>query len=307
MDGDPDSASAVRFKRTRTVRSDSGGRVSFSVSEQRTSLCTANSCTRTFKLTEFSNAPAVAVNSDLVRRSSGRSDGDVYFLEFSSVAPVLTNSVVTLTVPNPYINVPDRGAVANTAIVTVHNEYGEALSAATASLASNRITNLTAQRFTIGRDGLHRFNYRYNGPGGEAETLTVTVDPDGSGSAPDLADQTAYVYWPLLTDEEDATDNKYILFGDTSRNELIVDIGAGTYRTSGAEPVRVVYDNDHRFDVQGANDDEPVPVNSVEDFEKALAAYLADSPETNACLQWSGYDPDRPRRTATFELRHDCQ
>ena len=65
----------------------------------------------------------------------------MYYLEFSSAAPTLTNSVVTLTLPNPYINVPDRGAVANTAIVTVHNEYGEALSAATASLASDRTTD----------------------------------------------------------------------------------------------------------------------------------------------------------------------
>ena len=302
VDGDPDSTSAVKFKNARTERSDSRGQVTFSVSEQRTSTCTANSCTRTFKLTELSNAPAVAVNSDLVKRSAGRLDGDVYYLEFSSAAPALTNSVVTLTVPNPYINVPDRGSVPNTAIVTVHNEYGEALSAATASLASDKTTNLTAQRFTIGRDGLHRFNYRYDDVGGEVETLTATVDPDGSGSAPDLGPKTAHVYWPVLTREPTATDNKYILFGDTSRNELIVDMGANTYRTAGAEPVRVVYDSGHRFDVQGANDDEPVPVDSIEDFEKALAVYLADSPETNACLQWSGYG----HRVATFELWHTC-
>lgn len=309
VDGDPDSASAVKWRNPPRdpLRSDASGRVSFSVSQPRTSLCTANSCTRTFKLTALSNAPAVAVNNDLVKRSTGRSDGDVYFLEFSSAAPVLANSVVTLTVPNPYINVPDRlGAIANTAIVTVHNEYGEALSAATASLASNRTTDLTVQRFTIGRDGRHRFNYGYNGPGGEVETLTLTVDPDGSGSAPALADQTAYVYWPLLTDEPTTDGNKYILFGDTSRNELIVDIGASTYRTADAQPVRVVYDADHRFDVQGANDSEPVPVSSIEDFEKALAAYLDDSPETDACLQWSGYDPHRPRLGATIELWHTC-
>ena len=306
VDGDPDSTSAVKFKNARTERSDSRGQVTFSVSEQRTSTCTANSCTRTFKLTELSNAPAVAVNSDLVKRSAGRLDGDVYYLEFSSAAPTLTNSVVTLTVPNPYINVPDRGSVPNTAIVTVHNEYGEALSAATAILASDKTTNLTAQRFTIGRDGLHRFNYQYDDVGGEVETLTATVDPDGSGSAPDLGPKTAHVYWPVLTREPTATDSKYILFGDTSRNELIVDMGANTYRTAGAEPVRVVYDSDHRFDVQGANDDEPVPVNSIEDFEKALAVYLANSPETNACLRWSDYDPDRLNRVATFELWHSC-
>jgi len=306
IDGDPDSTSAVIFRTTRTERSDSRGQVSFSVSERRTSGCTANSCTRTFKLTELSNAPAVAVNSDLVKRNTTRLDGDVYYLEFSSAAPILANSVVTLTVPDPYINVPDRGAVANTAVVTVHNEYGEALSAATASLESNKDTDLTAQRFTIGRDGLHRFNYQYDDVGREVETLTVTVDPDGSGSAPELAPETLLVYWPVLTLEADTDTNKYILFGDLSRNELIVDIGANTYRTANAEPVTVVYDRDHRFDVQGANDREPVPVNSIEDFEKALAVYLADSPETTACLQWSDYDPHRPRRTATFELWHDC-
>ena len=307
VDGDPDSTSAVKFRNTRTVRSDSGGQVRFSVSEQRPSLCTASSCTRTFKLTELSNAPAVAVNSDLVRRSLGRSDGDVYYLEFSSAAPTLTNSVVRLTVPNPYINVPDRGTVNNTVVVTVHNEYGEALSAATASLASDRQTNLTTQRFTIGGDGLHRFNYRYDGFGAEVETLTVTVDPDGSGSAPELDSMTALVYWPLLTYEATTNEDRYyILFGDTSRNELIVDLGANTYRAADAQPERVVYDSSHRFDVQGANDDAPVAVNSIEDFEKALAAYLADSPETTACLEWSGYDPDRLHRVATFRLWRIC-
>lgn len=301
-DGIPFGTSDVKFRNTRTVRSDSRGQVTFSVSEQRTSTCTANSCTRTFKLTALSNAPAVAVNSDLVKRSLGRSDGDVYYLEFSSAASDLTNSVVRLTVPNPYIHVPDRGTVNNTAVVTAHNEYGEALSAATASLASNRSTNLTTQRFTIGGDGLHRFNYRYGGSGGEVETLTVTVDPDGSGSAPELAPMTALVYWPVITYEPSTTENKYILFGDTSRNELIVDMGASTYRAADAEPVRVVYDSGHRFDVQSADNQEPSPVNSIEDFEKALAAYLADSPETNACLEWSGYDPDRLHRVATFGL-----
>lgn len=309
VDGNPDDASAVKFRNTRAVRSDSRGQVRFSVSEQRIgSACTASSCTRTFKLAALSNAPAVAVNDDLVKRSSGRSDGDVYYLEFSSAAPVLANSVVTLTVANPYINVPDRGTVNNVAVVTVHNEYGEALSAATASLASSSTTNLTTQRFTIGRDGLHRFNYRYDGLGAETETLTVTVDPDGSGSATDLSpDKTARVYWPVLTDTATTTpDKKYILFGDTSRNELIVDIGDSSYRPDSAEPETVVYDSAHRFDVQGANDSAPVAVNSIEDFEEALAAYLANSPETTACLEWSGYDPDRLHRVATFKLWRTC-
>ena len=114
------------------------------------------------------------------------------------------------------------------------------------------------------------------------------------------------MYWPVLTTTQTTTANKYILFGDTSRNELIVDIGASAYRTAGAEPVRVVYDSGHRFDVQGPNDDEPRPVGSIEEFEEALAAYLANSPQTEACLQWSDYDPDRLHRVATFELWRVC-
>ena len=321
VDGDPDSTSAVKFKDTRTLRSDSRGQVTFSVSERRTSTCTANSCTRTFKLTELSNAPAVAVNSDLVERSVGRTDGDVYYLEFSSAAPTLTNSVVRLTVPNPYINVPDRGTVNNTAVVTVHNEYGEALSAATASLTSDKSTNLTAQRFTIGRDGLHRFNYRYDDFGREVETLTVTVDPDGSTTTSnDLDPVNAYVFWPDITSEFDSEDistltgnpkRAYILFGDTDRNEIIVDsnnTATGGGWPVGVVPERVEYDDNDRFDVQGANDAEPRAVRDIEIFERALAQYLAVSPTadagTGACLEWEDFR--RERDTAVIRLWHTC-
>jgi len=314
VDGDPDSPSDVKFRNTRTVRSDSRGQVSFSVSEQRPSTCTANSCTRTFKLTELSNAPPVAVNSDPVQRSFGRSDGDVYYLEFSSAAPILANSVVRLTVPDPYINVPDRGDVGNTAIVTVHNEYGEALSAATARLESNRTTNLTAQRFTIGRDGVHRFSYSYSGNGGVVETITATVDPDGNGSEVDLTATddrplTGHMFWAGLADRTSGGTKYTILFGDIDRNEIIVDANATAdgvnWPGTNTEPVTIEYDDNDRLDALGQAFREGSA--GVDAFERVLAQFLAKTPTddtgTGACLEWANFN--RARDTAEIELFDD--
>ena len=124
-DGIADSQTEVVSKATRTVRTDSRGRITFSVSVPRTGRnCTANSCTRTFKLVQGTNAPAVAVNTDL-NRSSSRLDGDVYYLEFSNADVVLANSVVRLTTANSYINVPSSGSAPNTATRSLSTQTTE--------------------------------------------------------------------------------------------------------------------------------------------------------------------------------------
>ena len=72
----------------------------------------------------------------------------------------------------------------------------------------------------------------------------------------------------------------------------------------GVVPERVEYDENDRFDVQGPNDEEPTAVRNIEVFERALAQFLAVSPDsgegTGACLEWSGFR--RERDTAVIRL-----
>ena len=241
---------------------------------------------------------------------------------WSSATPraTWTQAVVTLTTPNAYINAPSSGSARNTAVVSVFDEYGVALSSAKASLASDK-TTITSQSLTVGRSGTRRFSYSYSGFGGEIETLTATVDPDGQESTFNSKTETAYVFWPELTTTRDTnTAKKIILFGDADRNEIIVDIEdrfAGNDWPVGPNvndpdtvPERVVYDSNDRFDVQGPSDSAPRPVGSIEEFEKALAEFLAITPEdddgTGGCLEWTNYDPGRSRFVAEFRLWRDC-
>jgi len=319
-DGAPADASEVRSKNTRTLTSDSSGRAEFSISVPLTGrACTADSCTRTFKLAAGANAPAVADNPDIVKRSNGRSDGDVYYLEFSNASPVPADAVVKVTVPDGYLNVPASGAVRNTVIVTVHNEYGEALSAAKATLEPGDDSTVRgASSSVVGGDGLHRFSYEYDGLGGEVEVLTVTVDPDGNDATLNNLDPVkAYMFWAELTATTGtAAAKKTILFGDVDRDEVIVDIkdalaGAGSWPVATPSspetvPERVEYDTNDRFDVQAAGEDAPRPVGSMEEFERALAEFLdrtsSDDSGVGACLEWSNYDPGRSRAVTEFKL-----
>ena len=318
-DGDPDSDQEVLSKTPRTVRSDSSGRITFSMSVSDPSrVSTGDSRTRTFKLVPGDNAPSIFDVDEKLNESSGRSDGDVYYLEFSDAEPVLADAVVTLTTPNPYINAPSSGSARNTAVVSVHNEYGEALSAATVSLESDK-SDIPTRSLTVGRSGTRRFSYSYDGDGGVIETLTATVDPDGTSSTLPLDPVKAYVFWPVLTLERDTNGEMYvILFGDTDRDEIIVDIepsNAGqewpvnTPRDPETVPERVVYDTNDRFDVQGPDDAEPRPVSGIEAFERALAEFLAKTPTddtgTGACLEWSNFR--RARDVTEFRLwRTSC-
>ena len=312
--GIPDNTNEVVSKDTRTLRSDSRGRVTFSVSVSRTNrICTASSCTRTFELVAGTNAPAVAINTDL-NRTSGRTGGEVYYLEFSDAAPTLANSVVRLTTTSQYVNVPSSGSARNTATVTVHNEYGEALSAARVRIESDNVNSSldTAATATAGRSGA-RFPYRYDGAGKEVETLTATVDPDGNTATTNNLDAVkAYVFWVDLTDLRDTNTAKHnVLFGDIDRDHIIVDTDnddAGTWPEDETVPERVEYDSNDRFDVQGPTDSAPVAVGSMAEFEKALAEYLAVTPTddagTGACLEWSNYT--RERAVAVFRLWTTC-
>ena len=315
VDGDADDQDERLLSRSpRTVRSDSRGRVTFSMSvsdPDRSS--TGQSRTRTYELVPGTNAPTLFVGD--------REFDGAHYLEFSDAPSDVTQAVVTLTTPNAYINPPSSGSARNIAVVSVFDEYGVALSAATASLESDK-TSITSKAFTVGRDGAHRFSYSYDGVGGEIETLTATVDPDGKTSTLNNSEPvTAYVFWPALTFTGDTNGGtKVILFGDTGRNEIIVDIedfDAGQDWPVGSNPSnpdtvpeRVVYDNNDRFDVQGINDNAPRPVASIDEFEEALAEFLAITPEdddgTGACLEWANYDPGRSRFVAEFRLWRDC-
>jgi hypothetical protein len=300
----------VELTRSRTLRSDSNGRVTFSLSVR--DPVTVATRTRTFSLVGTTNAPsdsAVSVDGNL-KKTSGRTDGEVYYLEFSDAPPVLANAVVTVTFPAPYINVFSSGSVRNVAVVSVHDEYGEALSSATVSLAGGATSNITTQTFTVGRDGIHRFSYSYSGNGGEVETLTATVDPDGDGTAADLvatADRplTGHMFWAGLADR-DSGNNKYtILFGDTDRNEIIVDANSaadGTWPGANTKPVTIEYDDNDRLDALGQAFREGSA--GVDAFERVLAPFLAKTPTddtgTGACLEWANFN--RARDPADIEL-----
>ena len=323
---DPDgvengSDTLVTRTRPRTVRSDSSGRITFSlrvVDPNRGSI--GDSRTRTFRLMAGTNAPTVFDADSNLKQTSDRPGGGAYYLEFSDADPLPANAVVTVTTSNRYINAPSGSSARNTAVVSAHNEYGEPLSAATVTLSSDAST-ITSQSFTFGRSGTRRFAYSYDGDGSEIETLTATVDPDGSTSTTDTITATEYVFWPDLTDEFDSSDintltdgKAVILFGDLDRDEIIVDTDSNSARTDwpigsnsdapDTVPERVEYDENDRFDVQGLNDDEPTAVRNIEVFERALAQFLAVSPDsdegTGACLEWENFR--RERDTAIIRL-----
>ena len=118
--------------------------------------------------------------------------------------------------------------------------------------------------------------------------------------------------WVDLTRLTDTGGAKHVvLFGDLGRDEIIVDtdVGAsGTWPEADTVPERLEYDSNDRFDVQGPGDSAPVAVDSIAEFEKALAEYLAVAPDdhlgTGACLEWDNYL--RARTVALIRLWRDC-
>ena len=326
VDGITANNNELLSRTPRTVRSDSSGRFRFpiSVSDPNRSS-TGDSRTRTFKLVPGTNAPSTVEVAENFQTSSGRTDGEVYYLEFSDAAADPAEAVMTLTPKVRYINSPDRSA-RNSVVVSAFDEYGVALASARASLDSDVAAQLPVGFLAIGRDGERQLSYTYDRFVGEVETLTVTVDIDGRTST--LGDQRtakAYVFWSvpaLAANSTDLSDNvakKIILFGNIDRNEIIVDVEdspAGADWPVGSDannpntvPESVRYDSNDRLDVQGPSDTEPRPSN-IDEFERALAEYLAVTPEddtgTGACLEWSNYDSRRTRAEAEIRLWHTC-
>ena len=306
-------AELVERRGARTLRSDSNGRVTFSLSVP--DPVRVESRTKTFSLVGTTNAPSTVIVEGNLTKTSGRTGGEVYYLEFSDAPPVPADAVVTVTFPDPYINVFSSGSVRNVAVVSVHDEYGEALSAAKVSLVSDQGTasSITTQSFTVGRDGVHRFSYNYSGGGGVVETLTATVDPDGDGSEGDLsatADRPlkGYMFWAGLANRDGGDGTKYtILFGDTDRDEIIVDADRDADTTNwpaggDTEPRVIEYDDNDRLDALG----QQLRAGSagVDAFERALAEFLAKTPTgdagTGACLEWANFN--RARDTAEIKL-----
>ena len=310
----------------RTLRSDSSGRITFSlrVTDPNRSA-TGDSRTRTFKLNPGTNAPTAFDADENLKLISGGTGGDRY-LEFSDADPVLANSVVTVTTANRYINAPSGSSARNTVVVSAYDEYGDRLSSATFTLSSDA-SDITTQSRTFPSSGVRRVAYSYDGSGNEVETITATVDPDGptETGAADII-KKAYIFWPDLTSHFNSDDintltgnppRAVILFGDLDRDEIIVDTNSNNAfanwpvdSTNSPEtvPERVEYDDNDRFDVQGDNDSKPTAVRNIEIFERALAQYLAVSPDsdagTGACLEWQDFR--RERDTAVIRLWHTC-
>ena len=209
VDGDSTDAGEsvwIGGSRPRTERSDSSGRITFSLRATDPNRgATGDSRTRTFRLIPGTNAPAAFDADDNLKLSSGRTDGDRYYLEFSDAEPDLANSVVTVTTANRYINAPTGSSARNTVEVSAYDEYGERLSSATFTL--DGASEITTQSRTFPSSGVRRVAYSYDGSGNEVETLTATVDPDGPTSteaAPIV--KKAYVFWPDLTSHFNSDD-----------------------------------------------------------------------------------------------------
>lgn len=328
VDGVTANSNELLSRTPRTVRSDSSGRLRFSMSvtdPNRSS--TGDTRTRTFRLVPGTNAPSTVEVAENFKLSSGRPNAEeVYYLEFSDATANPAEAVITLTPKVRYINSPARSA-RNSVVVSAFDEFGVALSSARASLDSDVAAEIPTGFLAIGRDGERQLSYTYDRFRGEVETLTVTVDIDGRTST--LADRqtaTAHVFWPVPTLAENSTDldsepKKIILFGNIDRNEIIVDVeddlaGSAELWPIGSDaqnpdtvPESVRYDSNDRLDVQGLSDSAPRPA-SLDEFERALAEYLAVTPEddtgTGACLEWSRYDSRRTRAEAVIKLWHDC-
>ena len=315
VDGKVDAGEMLVEKtRSRTLRSDSDGRVTFSLSIR--DPVRVASRTKTFSLVGTNNAPSAVVADENLKMTSGRTGGEVYYLEFSDAPPVLADAVVTVTFPTPYINVFSSGSFRNIAVVSVRDEYGEALSAAKVGLASSLAsdTNITAKSFAVGRDGVHRFSYSYSGSGGVVETLTATVDPDGDASttnnltATGARPLTGHMFWAGLAPRDGGAGEKYaILFGDADRDEIVVDAndtddGDDWPAGGDTEPVTIEYDDNDRLDALGRA--LRAGSTGVDEFEEALAPFLAKTPTgdagTGGCLEWANFN--RARDTAEIQL-----
>ena len=227
VDGDTDGTGESLWTRSQPITepSDSSGRITFPLrftDPNRGS--TGDSRTLTFRLIPVTNAPGTFDADENLKMSSGRSDGDRYFLEFSDADPVLADSVVTLTTSNRYINAPSGDSARK------HRDRLRPQRIRRASLGGHAHPQQRQVRHH------HPILYLPFGAAyaasptamrasvSEIETLTATVDPDGSTSTiAATIEKKDYVFWPDLAEHFDSNDEYTILFGDLDRDEIIVD------------------------------------------------------------------------------------
>ena len=272
-----------------TLVSDSTGEAAFTISVADPNPGGADGdLTATYTLAALDNAPPIVDASGQSAATGTLTFSD----EASSISP---NSATVTIETRQYIHVLD-GTASNSVTVTVRDQYGSPFPGAMVRLGSSGLSDVTLDGsavLTTNSRGSRRFSYRYSGSGGETETLTAGF---GTSSANEGSVATT-VYWAADAGEADSGS---VLAGDALRRQIVVDDSDG--------PVILVFDDNDRFDVQGANDSEPKAVRNIEIFERALAKYLAVSPNsddrTGACLEWQDFR--RERDTAVIRLWHTC-
>ncbi len=258
-----------------TLVSDPSGEVAFTISVADPNPGSADGdLTATYTLAALDNAPPI-VDASGQPAATGT-------LTFSEEASSISPGSATVTIETPeYVHVLG-GTASNSVTVTVRDQYGSPFPGAMVSLGSSGLSDVTLDSssvLTTNSRGSQRFAYRYNGSGGETETLTAGY---GVNSASE-GSETATVYWAADAGEADSGP---VLAGDARRRQIVVNDGDG--------PVILVFDDNDRFDVRGSP-------TSMTLFQAELAEALRrDNPGVE--LEWSNYRARSERRVTEYDL-----
>ncbi len=259
-----------------TIVSDSAGEAVFTIPfagifDDPNPATGGDELTATFTLIPAGNAPPgfATVDADGLRATTAT-------VVFSDEAP----SIATVTVDTPdYIHVSGRGEISNRVTVTVLDQYGSPYSGAMVRLQSSGAGVTLDSTGAVDGRGSRQFSYRYRGAGRVTQTLTAgygaTSTTDGS--------ETKTVYWTVDAGPSGADAD--VLAGDVHRRQIVVDDNG---------PVLLVYDDNDRFDLDGAP-------TTLAVFEAELAEALErDNPGRE--LTWSNYSTDSARRVTEYDL-----
>ncbi len=265
----------------RTLVSDSSGEAVFSVSAADPDPgADSPDVTVTYTLAADANAPSVTVGADRQSAATGT-------VVFSDDAPSIASGSAIVTIDTrDYVYMSEPGQ-ANTATVTVLDQYGDPYPGALVALASNLpgVAPDGGAPSAVGRSGSHRFTYRYSGSSGATETLTVSHGAVSDSLA--LSGVTATVHWMADAGIDDGGAARSVLGGAVRSKEIVVDGADG--------PVLLVYDSNDRFNLAAG----PATIDA---FEAALAAALGrDTPGVS--LAWSNYVLGSDRRVTEYTLR----
>ena len=258
-----------------TLVSDPSGEVAFTISVADPNPGSADGdLPATYTLAALDNAPPI-VDASGQPAATGT-------LTFSEEASSISPGSATVTIETPeYVHVLG-GTASNSVTVTVRDQYGSPFPGAMVSLGSSGLSDVTLDSssvLTTNSRGSQRFAYRYNGSGGETETLTAGY---GVNSASE-GSETATVYWAADAGEADSGP---VLAGDARRRQIVVNDGDG--------PVILVFDDNDRFDVRGSP-------TSMTLFQAELAEALRrDNPGVE--LEWSNYRARSERRVTEYDL-----